>query len=928
MFHTFSTRRTRTRTVAAMALALSLSTCTCADAPAPVLNGPLPLDTVLGPGEVRCGPVTKASELIGGPAAYGEVGRSFRCHNARIRFLIQDASRPGGNSVEGGSLIDIDVVREDELADGEDTFREYLPLLGANEVRVESIEVINDGRNGKAGILRVTGRPTTITLAPQAVFLSQDITGTIFTDYVLEPDTDVIAITTTLVNEGDLVQGGLGADFLAFGGATPPTNPERGFGDVPLFSQVSFLAGSRGKGSNIGFVCDGRDLTIPLVESGATVAICDDNLFIGSEGGYTRFIVVGDGSLDSVARRAWELRGIATGSVDGTVAGAIVGDSDDVVVTALSASLADADAHAVSEARVKDGAFRMTLPPGDYVLIAHVPGQTGAKIGRSAEVAVSVVAGGEASAALVLGAHGHIDVATDFFALDGSAEPAHPAKLTLVPLEGTERAVGEVLHDFEKGGASRYEVSKDGVFSVDVPPGRWRLLVTRGFEWSRHDVEVDVVADGAVAVTAILNRALDTEGFLAGEFHQHTLGSIDAVVPLPLKVLENAAEGIEIAVSTDHDNIVDFTPFVNALGLSSEMRAFPGEEVSYQAIGHFNAYPFLLDPNDPFRDIGSRLWWLKTLPQMYADIRSAAGNDAIIQLNHPRSSGNGALQAMNFDPSDGHRIPRAAPTLPTLPADVYEKWSPAFDSLEVNTNLGNVDVFAADGVALRALAEDDPLDVPVLADWFGLMGSGLAVAAMGNSDSHQIDEGVGYPRTFLFAGSDDPTGFDEAGLRNTIRAQKTAIGEGCLLVLEVDGTPRMGRPDLVTAADAARLTARLQAPPHVTVGRFEVYVNGVAQKLVADSVASTIDVADVGVLSLPLAGIVGTGAVRLEHRLTNLPLSEDAVVVVVSRAGSGLAPTGGGEVICISPAVYVDADADGAFSPWLASTEDVTRLVE
>ncbi len=938
----------------ALAALASLSTCTC-DAPPPTQPARLPLDTILGPGEVRCGLVEKPSELIGGPAAYARVGHAWRCHNAVIRFIVQDAVRPVGNSVEGGNLIDLDRVRPDENVDGEDTFREHVPALGANEVRVEKIEVINDGSNGEPGVLRVSGRPTTITLAPQAVTLSQDMVGEVFTDYTLRPDSDVIEIETTFSNEGEPLLGGLGADFLSFGGATPPTSPEFGFNDVPLLSNISFLAGARGKGSNIAFVCDHKDANIPLVESGATVAICDDRLIIGGIGSFKRSIVVGDGSVDSVASRAWQLLEVETGTVSGTVAGIPASLVEGTVVTALTAPLATEGAHAINEARVvasadvtpgassdQTGAFTMTLPPGSYTLIAHVPGQTGQVIGRSAEVAVVVTANADVTAdALTLGGAGHIDVVTSFDDPFAGDDSTHPAKLTLVPLDDTQRPEG-VLHDFSRSGAARYQVSTDGVFSADVPPGLWRVLVTRGFEWSRHDETIDVAADGTVVVDAALSRAIDSRDFLAGEFHQHTLGSIDAVVPVPLKVLENAAEGIEIAVSTDHDNIVDFQPFVDELGLQDDLVAFVGEEVSYQAIGHFNVYPFDLDPADPFRDIGSRIWWLKTLPELYRDVRAAAGHkdgdddaagQAIIQLNHPRSGSTGATTSMNFDPSTARRIPRAAPVEPTLPPNIYTAWSPDFDAIEVNTNLGDPTLFTADGAALAALADDDATAVPVLADWLAMLGAGLPVAAMGNSDTHSLNEGVGYPRTYLHTGTDDPTTLDGGTLRATIRAQKTAIAEGCLLTLDVDDAPRMGRGDLLARADADRLTLRLQAPPHVTVGRLEVYVNGVAQLLVPGRAdvgagAGSVDVDAAGVLSLPLSGLVSATSQRLKHALQNLPLDTDAVVVAVSRGGSGLTPTGGGEVVCISPAAYVDADGDGVFSPWLAATEDITRVTE
>lgn len=903
------------RLAAAFLFLPALGVCVCDDgAPSPA--GHLDLDTILGPGEVRCGPVIRQSELIGGPQAYGQVNRGYRCHNARIRFFVQDASRPVANSVEGGNLIDIDRVRGDEFVDGKDTFREHVSGLGALESRVSSITVVNDGQNGQPGIIRVTGTPVPLSLAPQANFLSQNLVGTLITEYRLAADSDLIEVATTFKNDGDTLFGGLGVDFMAIGAATPIITPDAGFGEIQLFSAVDFIVGARGDGVNVGFVCDGKRMTIPLISGGVTVPICEDDLTIGAEGGFRRFLIVGDGSVDSVARQAWGILGTPLGEVTGAVTGAIPG----TLVAALSGPLDDADSHLVSEAAVAaDGRYALALPAGDYTLVAHAPGLQGQRAGRSAPIAVSVAADGTVSADLALGAQGSVAVTTDFG--DGAI---HASKLTLVALDDTQRA-NRALGDFGGGATVRYEVSADGRFAADVPPGRYRAFVTRGFEWSRFEAEIEVTAGQTTTLAASIAHVLDTTGFVGGEFHQHTLGSIDAEVPVPLKVMENAAEGVEVAVSTEHDNITDFRPFIEAFGLSTQMVAFAGNEVSYQAIGHFNAYPWAIDDADPFKDAGSAIWWEKTLPEMFADIRAASGDDILIQLNHPRSGLTGVLAAMNFDPTDGARSPKNPPNLKTLPPTIYEEWSPAFDAIEVNTNLGDVNLYTEAGlVTLKGIVADEGTSVPVLADWFGLMHAGLPIAAMGNSDTHGLNEGVGYPRTFIFTGSDDPTTVSEAGLRDTIRRQRTAIGQGCLITLLADGALRMGASDLVPK-DAA-LTVRLQAPPQATVGRLELYVGGRVRGL-ASSGAGALTVDDVGgVISLPLAGVAAAGVERLLHALSDLELSEDAVVVVVSRGGTGLAPTGPDEVICVSPPVYVDGDGDGVFTPPLAATEQVSRV--
>lgn len=877
---------------------------------------PPPLDTVLGPGEVRCGLVTRESELIGGPAAFAQVGRAFRCHNANIRFIVQDASRPVGVSSEGGNLIDLDLVRPDELAPGQDSFREHVSAIGANEIHVDSIEVLKDGSDGVEGIIRVTGTPTALTLAPQAALLAQSLHGVLQTDYVLRVDVPYVEIVTTLKNDGALLPSVQAADFVAFGGGVVPHTPEHGYGDVDLFSEVSLLSGARNDFTSYAVVSGEGRIRIPFIDQGITAPFYGDGVPISSERSFFRWLVVGDGSLESTTKVALELQDLPRGSVTGTVAGAGAG----VLVSALTAPLADESSHVANEARTDaDGAFSLTLLPGEYQLIAHAPGFV-----RGAEVAVAVDEGAEVDAgALSMGATGAVSVTTSFLDREGVADSPQPAKLTLVPRDSTQRA-SKVLADFRAGGGVvSYAVTRDGKFTVTVPPGAYTLYLTRGFEWTRFQQDVVIAGGDTLIVAAELAHVVDTTGLVGAEFHQHSLGSIDAQVPVSVKVMENAAEGVEFAASTDHDVVTDFQPHVDALGLGAFLTVIPGSEVSYQGIGHFNAYPWRYDDADPFAGNGAHFWWMKTVPEMFSDVRAAAG-DPILQINHPRSTLTGYFLSMLLDPVDASLIPRAPPSIPTFPATIYQEWAGDFDALEVNGNLGDVALFSADRSALAALANDDASNVPVLADYFALLGAGMKVVAMGNSDTHHLDEGVGYPRNFLDVATDDPAAVTADMMRDAIRSQRSSVGEGCLLELLVDGVRTAGVGRMLDGAAPAAISVRLQAPPHVTPGVFELYVNGIARRFSADTDSIVLDEAT-GALSTAVSSFAGPDEVaRLDHALIGLPTQEgDLVVVVVSKGGTGLDPTGGGAALCYSAPLYVDVDGDGAFTGWHADTQQV-----
>src|SRR5690606_17241997 len=97
-------------------------------------------------------------------------------------------------------------------------------------------------------------------------------------------------------------------------------------------------------------------------------------------------------------------------------------------------------------------------------------------------------------------------------------------------------------------------------------------------------------------------------------------------------------------------------------------------------------------------------------------------------INHPRG------------PSIGGYFSAAAYNPTTNTAARQELWDDEFTLVEV-FNDGDFEEFRDD----------------VVADWFGLLNGGRRVFAVGSSDSHGIwGSPVGYPRTCLDLGTDDP----------------------------------------------------------------------------------------------------------------------------------------------------------------------------
>ena len=85
-------------------------------------------------------------------------------------------------------------------------------------------------------------------------------------------------------------------------------------------------------------------------------------------------------------------------------------------------------------------------------------------------------------------------------------------------------------------------------------------------------------------------------GLDAGDFHVHAQPSTDSGLPIADRVTSCAAEGLEVAVATDHNYITDYSPVIANLSLDEWLLGVPGMELTTFEMGHFIGYPLKVDP--------------------------------------------------------------------------------------------------------------------------------------------------------------------------------------------------------------------------------------------------------------------------------------------------------------------------------------------
>lgn len=105
--------------------------------------------------------VQQREQLIGGLRALGDVG-DYMLENSKIRAVVQQIGFSRGFGIFGGGLIDLDLRRASERGTpgggtGRDLFGELFPAYFLQGLNPESIEILNDGSNGKPARIKVTG---------------------------------------------------------------------------------------------------------------------------------------------------------------------------------------------------------------------------------------------------------------------------------------------------------------------------------------------------------------------------------------------------------------------------------------------------------------------------------------------------------------------------------------------------------------------------------------------------------------------------------------------------------------------------------------------------------------------------------------------------------------------------------------------------
>jgi hypothetical protein len=777
-------------------------------------------------------------ELLWGPCAAGKLG-DILLENGRILAVISEKERSSGFAASPGNLVDLA-----PLPGGEDHLNEmflYIDDDFPRQARYAQTVIVDAGGPGRPAIVRASGVD------------SKDSRIKIETEYRLEPDTTWLTLTSRFTSTATVAIPHYKIGDAVQWGRTQSMAPGYGF-DLPgRRVQVDWIAGI-GERTSYALVPDGhRRFDAPSGSMWSDPVGLVVDLLPNKPVAYVRHVVVGHGDTGSMAKAIADLRGDTTGRIAGTV---LQGSEP---VTDAIVRLFDASGALSGLARVDDrGRFAIDLIPGRYRALAIAPGRTAVPWSANPNDFFDLAVGDTKTLGFSLGARAMLR-----WRIEGDDGRAPSVKLTVVGIDGT--ASPDFGPAFRGDGAENIILSARGIGEIPIGAGRYRVFASHGPEFELVERTVSAASGEVAQVSGRIERSVATPGFISTDVHQHASPSFDSGVSLEDRALSNAAEGVEVLISTDHNVIVDYRPIIAQRGLGRSVVSIIGTEATTHSVGHFNAFPLrhapgalrggMIDPEG------------MTPRQIFDTLRSLgeAGIVPFVQANHPRAGNIGYFELMHLDPTTG------VANDPRFAADI--------DGLEV--------------VSFGRAQETKK----ILADWFSLLRRGHRITAVGGSDSHTIAiREVGWPRTFVCVDNDDPPHLD-------VRAFTEALRQGCATV--------SGGPFVALRSGAVKMGGLLRA----NRGRFEVSVDVEAASWIpTDRLVLFVD----GVARAPIK--LSSQGIHRFSRTFALECKADCFVVAVVDADRDLSPVVARRPeidprpIAVTNPIYVDVDGDGSYA--------------
>jgi hypothetical protein len=523
----------------------------------------------------------------------------------------------------------------------------------------------------------------------------------------------------------------------------------------------------------------------------------------------------------------------------------------------------------------EQGDARLLLPPGTYQVNASANGQV---IQSNYELRVADAL--EQRETLIAGAY-------------------HPGKLRLQVREGRQGIPAKVEILGQQGtptpnfgpetaefGVKNLRYTPDGRVEQDLLPGSYRLIVSRGPEYSAFFTEFTILAGQTTDLNAALIREVETTGWISSDFHSHASPSGDNTSSQLGRVLNLVCEHLEFAPCTEHNRISTYEPHIDALRIRPFFSSTTGMELtgSPLPLNHQNVFPLKHHPHR--QDGGGPVTDVDIEVQMQRVAAWDDGSEKLIQQNHPDV---GWL----FYDRDGDGKPDGG----------YARSVELIDVMEIHPIT----------LILKTAKLSDPSPEDAKANqmfkWLQLLNQGYRIPGVVNTDAHYNFHGSGWLRNWIQCATDDPAKIDPMEIVRASEEGRLIMSNAPFLraTVSAGGQTIVCGQDLPAPGGKVTVQFDVQCPNWCDIDTAMILVNGRAREDLIFTRSSHPQL------------FRSEGAVRFAHT-AELTLTGDAHLVLVgagqnSTLGPVMGPDAGKQppVVVTNP-FFIDVDGNG-FQP-------------
>lgn len=459
-----------------------------------------------------------------------------------------------------------------------------------------------------------------------------------------------------------------------------------------------------------------------------------------------------------------------------------------------------------------------------------------------------------------------------------------PGKVTFIGLDPTKTPYFKPEDPIDSGRG--WETFKNSCYppeeglELEVPVGTYLVFASRGPEYSLDQKIVEVLEGKKLELAFHIDKVVEIKNSVSVDPHMHTLNS-DGRVSIAERIKSVVAEGVDVAVATDHNYISDYHPVLEKLGLGEYLAVILGNEVTTSHVIHYNTYPLEFRKEE---EGNGAIYPLSDEVTPLFEASRRKDPQAILQVNHSRDGNIGYFNNYQLD-----------------------KESASYARLNFNTSFDVLE--AMNGPYFYS---ENQLAIE---DWFNLLNRGYYFPIVGSSDTHSIDkQEPGYCRTYVFYEGGKGDNLDWSSLVLAIKKGRSFTTNGPLVEFRINDKYTPG--DTVTETRGeVKVLVKVQSVPWIAVDEVRLIING-ERKIVFPVKQQERSI-------LKLSEEVGLRLKKDSHIVVEA-LGRSSLFPVLQRAAKGGEMVNATLPYALTNPVFIDVDGNGKFDPPLVEKIKLT----